>query len=139
MAQMNASTKTTTKFRHHHLSALLIALGLALFGSSMPASAQTIYDVDVANRIRGISPQVRAQIASIAKDGRAQLMAVLAKYGIDPSDRPKMNKLQLAAKELQAIERAQRAAVAPLLKPEEMAQYNSLVSETSQRIRDAMN
>lgn len=122
-----------------HLRAILFGLGLSVFAGSVPALAQTIYDTNVANKISGISPQVRAQIQAIQKQSKVQLMAVFQKYGIDPNAKPVMNKLMNAADDLQAVARAERTAVQKLLQPEEMAQYDTAVSETTQRIRDAAN
>lgn len=130
-------TKPTPSRRH--LRAILLGLGLSVFAGGVPAFAQTIYDTNVANQISGITPQVRSQIQAIQKQSKVQLMAVFQKYGIDPNAKPIMNKLMTAADDLRDVARAERTAVQKLLKPEEMAQYDTAVSQTTQRIRDAAN
>lgn len=138
---MNVTSQQTARKRplRTNVAAILFGLAVPLLAGALPASAQTIYDVDIANSISGLSPKVRAEIKSITAASRVQMMAVLEKNGIDPNAKPNMDKLMQAADELQAVSRAQRAAVAKLLQPEEMAQYDTAVSNTTQRIRDAAN
>lgn len=117
---------------------MLIGAGLALLAGSVPALAQeTQYDTDFANRISGITPQVRAQLTTIAAQSHAQMMAVFQKYGIDPNAKPNTDQLMKAANELEAVQHAERQAVSQLLQPEEMAQYDTFVAQTTQKIRDA--
>lgn len=137
--QRNQDTRQTVARRTRLLGAALFGLAMTLFAaSSQPASAQTIYDADYAERIRGVSPQVREQLRAISKTSRAQFMATLGKYGIDPDAKPNMDQLMKASKDLQAISQAEKQAIQPLLKPEEMAQYYSMVAATTQRVREAL-
>lgn len=105
---------------------------------TLPASAGTIYDTDIAGQIRGPSPQVRSQLRTITNAKQAQIRSILLKHGIDPSDaKPDMDKLMKASNELEAAGRREREAVRSLLKPEEMAQYNAIVAATAKRVREA--
>lgn len=117
-----------------------IMLGFCLLSfaaMSVPASADTVYDTNFAGLIKGPSSEVRAKLLAIAKASQAQMKAIFAKYGIDPNAKPDTDKLMKASRELEAVGRQERQAVQPLLKPEEMAQYNALVAETTKRVRDA--
>jgi hypothetical protein len=136
--EMIARTKPTSNPLLRHIAPMVVGVGLALAAGSVPASAQTIYDVDIAGNLRGVPDPVRLQVRQITRDSRKQMIAVLQKYGIDPNDpTPSMDLLMKASKDLQAVSKAQRDAVQKLLKPEEMAQYDTMVSATTQRIRQA--
>lgn len=119
-------------------AAACIGLLLAVAGSVPAAAAATVFDADIAERIKGLAPTVRDHLREIERETRAKLMAVLARHGIDPAGPLKMNAMMKAAKDLEAVAREEREAVLPLLKPEERAQYHAIVAETTQRVRNAV-
>jgi len=117
-----------------------ILLGFCLLSFAAwaaPASADSIYDTNFPVLIKGPSNEVRLKLRAIAMASQAEIRAIFAKYGIDPDAKPDTDKLMRASNELESVQRRERQAVQPLLKPEEMAQYNALVAETTKRVRDA--
>ncbi len=117
----------------------MFALALAGAGAvvSLPASAQTIYDSNVAAKLDGISGDQRAQIRSITQKSRADMLAIFKQYNIDPNAKPNFDKLMQASGPLQAIGRQERQAVAKILAPDQLKQYDRIVGETRTRVRMA--
>lgn len=120
------------------LCAGLLCAGLLLAGAVPAVAAQTLFDAEIAERIKGLPPAVRDQVRSIEQASRAKLMAVLERYGVNPDGPIKMDAIMKASKDLQDVAREEREAVLPLLKPEQRAQYNTIVAETTQRVRNAV-
>lgn len=120
-------------------AALFCAALLLAGAATIPAAAaQTLFDAEIAERIKGLTPSTRDQVRQIEQGSRVKLMAVLARYGVNPEGPIKMDAIMKASKDLQDVAREEREAVLPLLKPEQRAQYNTIVSETTQRVRNAV-
>jgi hypothetical protein len=115
------------------------ALALAILVPGTAAlSAENLFDTNISQRIRGISNETRAKLRHIERESEARLAIVLRKYRINPAGPFDMDTMIDASKELRAIGDAERREVLPLLKPEERAQYNAIVTATSDRIRKAV-
>ncbi|WP_137390899.1 hypothetical protein [Rhodoligotrophos defluvii] len=118
---------------------LMLAAGMAFvavpFGSPSPAAAQTIYDSNVAAKIDGLSSSQRAQVRQITRQSRKQMLAIFRQYGIDPNDKPNFDKLMQASGPLQAVARQERQAMAKVLDPDQLRQYDRIVAETRTRVR----
>lgn len=114
-------------------AAIVVSLGL-LFFAGQPAVAQALYSPDLASQIKGTTPQVRAKLRTITNSSRAQMRKIFAKYKIVADATPSMNKLISASGELQQVGSRERLAVSGILKPDQMAQYNAIISATRKRI-----
>ena len=116
---------------------LVAALGVAGLSFAVPASAQTIYDSNVAAKLDDVSPQQRAAVKDITQQSRSEMMAIFKQYNIDPNAKPNFDKLMQASGPLQAVARKERQAVAKVLEPAQLKQYDKIVGETRTRVRMA--
>ncbi|WP_342643998.1 hypothetical protein [Rhodoligotrophos ferricapiens] len=116
---------------------LAAAMGFASASilSPSPAAAQSIYDAGVANKLQGLTKQQRAEVRQITRESRAEMMAIFRQFGIDPNDKPNFDKLMQASGPLQAVARRERQAMAQVLTPEQLRQYDRIVAETRTRVR----
>lgn len=121
------------------IRALLLIIGLTTAASLgvAPASAQTIYDANVASKLEGLSAQQKSQLRQITQQSRSDMMAVFKQFNIDPNAKPNFDKLMQASGPLQAIARKERQAVAKVLEPAQLKQYDRIVADTRTRVRMA--
>ena len=68
----------------------------ALFVGALPASADSIYDAKVEQKLTDLNPDQKAKPA-ITKQTASEMNAVFKKYGIDPDATPNFDQLQKAA------------------------------------------
>ena len=80
------------------MRAKVVALGLlACFAGTLPASANSIYDAKVEQKLTTLKPDQKAKVAEVVKQSNADMNVVLKKYGIDPNAAPNFDKLTKAA------------------------------------------
>ena len=120
------------------MRAKVVALGLlASFAGSLPASADSIYDAKVEQKLTTLKPDQKAKVAEVVKQSNADMNVVLKKYGIDPNAAPNFDKLTKAADELQAIGRRERAQMKTILDKAQLKQYDKIIADTGARVRKA--
>lgn len=117
---------------------LMLAAALGFVGviAAGPASAQTIYDANVAEKL-DIPAAQRAQVRTISQQSRGEMMAIFKQFNIDPNAKPNFDKLMRASGPLQAVARKERQAVAKVLDAAQLKQYDKIVNETRTRVRMA--
>ena len=119
------------------MRAKVVAFGLlALFAGALPASADSIYDAKVEQKLE-LDPGQKAKVSGIVKQSNADMNVVLKKYGIDPNAPPIFDKLTKAADELQAIGRRERAQMKTILDKAQLKQYDKIIADTGARVRKA--
>jgi hypothetical protein len=120
------------------MRAKVVALGLlACFAGTLPASADSIYDAKVEQKLTTLKPDQKAKVAEVVKQSNADMNVVLKKYGIDPNAAPNFDKLTKAADELQAIGRRERAQMKTILDKAQLKQYDKIIADTGARVRKA--
>ena len=71
------------------MRAKVVALGLlACFAGTLPASADSIYDAKVEQKLTTLKPDQKAKVAEVVKQSNADMNVVLKKYVIDPNAAP---------------------------------------------------
>jgi hypothetical protein len=119
------------------MRAKVVAFGLlALFSAALPASADSIYDAKVEQKLDLDSGQ-KAKVSGIVKQSNADMNVVFKKYGIDPNGPPNFDKLTKASDELQAIGRRERNEMKKILNKAQLKQYDKLIADTGARVRKA--
>jgi hypothetical protein len=122
------------------MRAKVVAFGLlALFAGTLPASADTIYDAKVEQKLKDLNGDQKAKIAAVVKKSNAEMNAVFKKYGIDPNAKPDFDKLTKASDELQAIGRRERAQMKDILSKAQLKAYDKIIADTGARVRKAAN
>ncbi|MGE0210244.1 MAG: hypothetical protein AB7S41_00950 [Parvibaculaceae bacterium] len=102
-----------------------------------PSFAQeSLYDAQVDTKLELTSAQ-RPKVNTILATGNKEFRAILAKYKIDINARPNFEKLRKASDELIAHRRKQRSAMAKVLTPEQLDQYDDLIEAAGARVRKA--
>jgi hypothetical protein len=119
------------------MRAKVVAFGLlALFAGALPASADSIYDAKVEQKLK-LDGDQKAKVSGIVKQSNADMNAVFKKYGIDPNATPNFDKLTKASDELQAIGRRERAQMKEILSKAQLKQYDKIIADTGARVRKA--
>jgi hypothetical protein len=119
------------------MRAKVVAFGLlALFAGALPASADSIYDAKVEQKLE-LDPGQKAKVSAIVKQSNADMNVVFKKYGIDPNAAPNFDKLTKASDELQAIGRRERNEMKKILNKAQLKQYDKLIADTGARVRKA--
>jgi len=119
------------------MRAKVVAFGLlALFSAALPASADSIYDANVEQKL-DLDPGQKAKVSAIVKQSNADMNSVFKKYGIDPNATPNFDKLTKASDELQAIGRRERGEMKKILNKAQLKQYDKLIADTGARVRKA--
>ena len=101
-----------------------------------PAAAGSIYDPPIEGHL-ALTPDQRPHVDRILSQGRSQVLAVFHAHGIDPNGPPVFSQLVQASPELLAIARHQRRELRKVLGPDQLAEYNRIMTETRTRIRAA--
>ena len=115
------------------LAAAALVVGTAVMSAQVPAVAASIYESGYTTKIKMTSGQ-RAKVRSISRSANQRISRIFRKYGISPSAQPEMNKLMQASGELQSAARAERNALAGVLTPTQLQQYDKLMKQTEDRI-----
>jgi hypothetical protein len=92
-----------------------------------PATAQTIYDANL-SRLKLTAAQ-RPKVDRILRQSKRERNAVFRKYRINPRAKPDLDKLTSASGELTRIGDRERAALAKVLTPTQLRQYDQAQSE----------
>jgi hypothetical protein len=120
------------------MRAKVVALGfLACLAGTLPASADSIYDAKVEQKLTNLKPEQKAKVAEVIKQSNADMSVALKKYGIDPNAPPIFDKLTKAADDLQAIGRRERAQMKTILDKAQLKQYDKIIADTGARVRKA--
>ncbi len=115
------------------LAAAALVVGTGVMSAQVPAVAASIYEFGYTTKIKMTSGQ-RAKVRSISRSANQRISRIFRKYGISPSAQPEMNKLMQASGELQSAARAERNALAGVLTPTQLQQYDKLMKQTEDRI-----
>ena len=115
------------------LAAAALVVGTGVMSAQVPAVAASIYESGYTTKIKMTSGQ-RAKVRSISRSANQRISRIFRKYGISPSAQPEMNKLMQASGELQSAARAERNALAGVLTPTQLQQYDKLMKQTEDRI-----
>ncbi|MGI9414179.1 MAG: hypothetical protein ACR2PM_10955 [Hyphomicrobiales bacterium] len=108
-------------------------LVLALDATSGARADHTIYSTHV-ERLLKLRKDQRKRVRQILNQSERSLMAVFAKYGIDPYAKPDFNKLVGASGPLQAVGRRERRLLKQILTPAQLKIYDRAVEHTSARV-----
>jgi hypothetical protein len=120
------------------MRAKVVAVGLlALFAGTLPASADSIYDAKVEQKLKDLDSDQKAKVSAITKQTASEMNAVFKKYGIDPNAAPDFDKLQKAGDELQAVARREKAQMKTILSKAQLKQYDKIIADTGARVRKA--
>ena len=107
---------------------------IVLLGAAGPSWADaSIYDARILERMK-FSPQQLAKVKQILAASDREMLAIFAKYGIDPDEKPNFEKLKRAGNELQAMEAREKRQMKRILTPDQYKQYSALLAETSARV-----
>lgn len=121
---------------HLRLTALAFSalLGFAVPAAIAPATAtaQTIYDANL--KPLKITAAQRPKVDKILQQSRRERNAIFKKYRINPSAKPDLDKLQRASSELTRVGTRERAALAKVLTPTQLRQYDQAQSEVRRRV-----
>ena len=115
------------------LMAAALVVGTGVMSAQVPAVAASIYESGYTTKIKMTSGQ-RAKVRSISRSANQRISRIFRKFGISPSAQPEMNKLMQASGELQSAARAERNALAGVLTPTQLQQYDKLMKQTEDRI-----
>jgi hypothetical protein len=122
------------------MAKLLVSFFLALAIVAAPSGATpvsaSVYDSDVVGRLQ-LTGKQRAQVQRIIARSRSQRALLFRRNGINPNAKPEIFKLQRISSQLHAIQAKQRAALSSILTPEQLRQYDAVVSETRSRVMRA--
>jgi hypothetical protein len=120
------------------MRAKVVAFGLlAMFVGALPASADSIYDAKVEQKLTDLNPDQKAKVSAITKQTASEMNAVFKKYGIDPDATPNFDQLQKAGEELQAVARREKAQMKTVLSKKQLKQYDKIIADTGARVRKA--
>lgn len=101
--------------------------------TTVSAGAASIYDSGYVSKIRMTAGQ-KSKVVRINRAATARINQVFRKYGIRRSAQPEMRKLMAASGELQSAARAERNALAKVLTPTQLQQYDAIMREVEDRI-----
>lgn len=113
--------------------ALPVMLAVGLVTASGPVSAASIYDSGYTQKIKMTASQ-RTKVRRINRAATAQVNRIFRKYGIQRRAQPEMSKLMAASGELQSAARAERNALAKVLTPTQLQQYDRIMRDVENRI-----
>ncbi len=109
----------------------------AILGAAFNAAAN-MYNADIEGRIQ-LSEEQRSEVQSVLDQSEAELMQILKSNGIDPEDdSPSAMKLYSASGAMSALGQRTRSALAKILRPEQLQQYDVITAEVEQRIRSSV-
>jgi hypothetical protein len=113
------------------------ALGFAapVVVAPAPATAQTIYDANL-SRLKLTAAQ-KPKVDRIIRQSTRERNAIFRKYGINPKAKPDLDKLTRASSQLTRVGDRERAALAKVLTPTQLRQYDQAQSEVRRRVVQA--
>jgi Spy/CpxP family protein refolding chaperone len=124
---------------HFRLTALALVsfIGFAAPAAVAPAiaTAQTIYDANL--KPLKLTAAQRPKVDKILQQSRRERNAIFRKYRINASAKPDLDKLQRASGELTRVGTRERAALAKVLTPTQLRQYDQAQSEVRRRVVNA--
>lgn len=115
------------------LTAAAVVVGTGVLAVQAPAVSASIYESGYTTKIKMTASQ-RAKVRRISRSANARISKIFRKYGISPTAQPEMNKLMQASGELQSVARAERNALAAVLTPTQLQEYDKLMRQTEDRI-----
>jgi hypothetical protein len=98
-----------------------------------PAHAASIYDSGFERKIKMTGGQ-RRKVKRIMRKSNARFNKIFRKYGIRKSATPKMNLLMKASGPLQSAARDERNALAKVLTPTQLQEYDKITKQTEDKI-----
>ncbi len=98
-----------------------------------PAHAASIYDSGFERKIKMTSGQKR-KVRRIMRKSNARFNRIFRKYGIRKSATPKMSLLMKSSGPLQSAARDERNALAKVLTPTQLQQYDKITRKTEDKI-----
>ncbi|MFO1090557.1 MAG: hypothetical protein U1E46_13370 [Hyphomicrobiales bacterium] len=117
------------------LAALALAGALSMAGPGpfvpQPAMA-SIYDANL-GKIQMTAAQ-KSKVNSIIAKSNREREAIFKKYGINEHAKPNISKLQRASGELTALGNRERAALAKVLNPTQLRQYDQAISQVRRNV-----
>jgi hypothetical protein len=114
------------------LATAVVAVSL-LMAPVQPAHAASIYDSGFERKIKMTSGQKR-KVRRIMRKSNARFNKIFRKYGIRKSATPKMSLLMKASGPLQSAARDERNALAKVLTPTQLQQYDKITRKTEDKI-----
>jgi len=123
-------------FRSAFTGVVLAAVAVAISVPSVavqPAQAASIYDSGFERKIKMTGGQKR-KVKRIMRKSNARFNKIFRKYGIRKSAAPKMNLLMKASGPLQSAARDERNALAKVLTPTQLQEYDKITKQTEDKI-----
>jgi hypothetical protein len=121
------------------LAALAVAAALGFAApvtvATAPAGAQTIYDIST-TKLKLTAAQ-KPKVDRIIRQSTRDRNAIFRKYRINPKAKPDLDKLTRASSQLTRVGDRERAALAKVLNPTQLRQYDQLQSEVRRRVVQA--
>jgi uncharacterized membrane protein len=114
------------------VSAAVFAVSLPT-GMVQPANAASIYDSGFERKIKMTKGQ-RSKVRRIMRKSNRRFNKIFRKYGIRKSARPKMELLMKASGPLQSAARDERNALAKVLTPTQLQEYDKIIRKTEDKI-----
>ncbi len=114
------------------LAGAVVAVSLPM-APVQPAQAASIYDSGFERKIKMTAGQKR-KVRRIMRKSNARFNKIFRKYGIRKSARPKMSLLMKASGPLQSAARDERNALAKVLTPTQLQQYDKITRKTEDKI-----
>jgi ABC-type Fe2+-enterobactin transport system substrate-binding protein len=115
------------------LTAAAVVVGTGVLAVQAPVVSASIYESGYTTKIKMTASQ-RAKVRRISRSANVRISKIFRKYGISPTAQPEMNKLMQASGELQSVARAERNALAAVLTPTQLQEYDKLMRQTEDRI-----
>ena len=102
-----------------------------------PSFRGTVFDSKITQKLK-VKGQTRAQVSRITSTSAAELQGVLNKYKINPRKKLDFDTMMRASSELQAVRNKESAEMRKVLTPKEFIAYENITSQTSRKVRRAM-
>jgi hypothetical protein len=116
---------------------ILAVMVLAAPAMAEPSFRGTVFDSKITQKLK-VKGQTRAQVSRITSTSAAELQGVLNKYKINPRKKLDFDTMMRASSELQAVRNKESAEMRKVLTPEEFNAYETITSQTSRKVRRAM-
>jgi hypothetical protein len=114
------------------VTAAAVAISLPIV-TVQPVEAASIYDSGFERKIKMTKVQ-RSKVRRIMRKSDARFNKIFRKYGIRKSATPKMSLLMKASGPLQSAARDERNALAKVLTPTQLQEYDKITRKTEDKI-----
>ncbi len=116
---------------------ILAVTVLAAPAIAEPSFRGTVFDSNIMQKLK-VKGHTRAQVSRITSTSAAELQSILNKYKINPRKKLDFDTMMKASSELQAVRNKESAEMRKVLTPEEFSTYETITSQTSRKVRRAM-